>query len=80
MIVVSRLTVFAPVIPKIRRMRVFEPSLPRPLQTMMADTSSKLALGQITYVDGGPMGASLPVDFAKLTYSRSGFQTVPDFD
>ena len=46
----------------------------------MADTSSILALGQITYVDGGPMGASLPVDFAKLTYSRSGFQTVPDFD
>ena len=41
--------------------------------------SSILALGQITYVDGELMGVSLPVDFAKLAYSRSGFQTVPDF-
>ena len=79
-IVVSRLTVFARAIPKSRRVRAFEPSLPRLWQTMMADTNSKLAQGQITRVAGGLMGASLPVDSAKLAYSRSVFQAVLGFD
>ena len=80
MIVVSRLTVFARVIPKSRRVQAFKPSLPRLWQTMMADTNSKLAQGQITRVAGGLMGASLPVDSAKLAYLRSVFLTVLGFD